>query len=210
MGGMSDAEVKVPASSRGYAKGRARREQIVTTAVEVYADVGYHGASLRDIAKRAGISHVGLHYYFPSREALLAAVLERRDEEDTARLGPKEYSPTAAVQHLIDLAGHNARHPGIVELYVRLAAEAFSEDHPAHQYFTDHYRTTREYVHRALRQLSEQGALREGVDPRVAAAGFVALMDGLQVQWLTSPEEVDMAAVLRSHLDQLLKETSTS
>ncbi|WP_327173913.1 TetR/AcrR family transcriptional regulator [Streptomyces sp. NBC_01335] len=205
---MSDAEVEVPASSRGYAKGRARREQIVTTAAEAYADVGYHGASLREIAKRAGISHVGLHYYFPSREALLAAVLERRDEEDTARLGPKEYSPAAAVQHLVDLADHNARHPGIVELYVRVAAEAFSEDHPAHQYFTDHYRTTREYVHRALRELAEQGALREGVDPRVAAAGFVALMDGLQVQWLTSPDEVDMAGVLRSHVELLLKEPS--
>ncbi|MGW1467099.1 TetR/AcrR family transcriptional regulator [Streptomyces sp. NPDC002308] len=205
---MSDAEVELPASSGGYAKGRARREQIVATAAEVYADVGYHGASLREIAKRAGISHVGLHYYFPSREALLAAVLKRRDEEDTARLGPKEYSPAAAVQHLVDLADHNARHPGIVELYVRVAAEAFSEDHPAHQYFTDHYRTTREYVHGALRELAEQGALREGVDPRAAAAGFVALMDGLQVQWLTSPDEVDMAGVLRSHVELLLKEPS--
>ncbi|MFJ4715355.1 TetR/AcrR family transcriptional regulator [Streptomyces sp. NPDC088785] len=205
---MSDAEVTVPASARGYAKGRARREQIVTTAAEVYADVGYHGASLREIAKRAGISHVGLHYYFPSREALLAAVLERRDREDTARLAPKEYSPRSAVRHLVDLADHNARHPGIVELYARLAAEAFAGDHPAHQYFTDHYRTTRAYVHRALGELAEQGALRAGVDPRVAAAGFVALMDGLQVQWLTSPDEVDMAAVLRSYLEQLLKEPS--
>lgn len=181
----------------------------MTTAAEVYADVGYHGASLREIAKRADLSHVGLHYYFPSREALLAAVLERRDEEDTARLGPKEYSPTAALRHLVDLTDHNARHPGIVELYVRLAAEAIAEDHPAHQYFTDHYGTTREYVHRALRELAEQGALRDGVDPGVAAAGFVALMDGLQVQWLTSPDEVDMAGVLRSHLEQLLKEPLT-
>ncbi|MFJ6465346.1 TetR/AcrR family transcriptional regulator [Streptomyces sp. NPDC091387] len=205
---MSDGGAKVPASSPGYAKGRARREQIVTTAVEVYADVGYHGASLREIAKRAGISHVGLHYYFPSREALLAAVLERRDEEDTAQLGPKVYSPEAAVQHLVDLADHNARHPGMVELYVRLAAEAFAEDHPAHQYFREHYRTTREYVHHALRELAEQGALRDGVDSRVAAAGFVALMDGLQVQWLTSPDAVDMAGVLRSYVEQFLKEPS--
>ncbi|WP_405775414.1 TetR/AcrR family transcriptional regulator [Streptomyces sp. NBC_00859] len=205
---MSDGETEPPVPSRGYAKGRARREQIVTTAVEVYADVGYHGASLREIAKRAGISHVGLHYYFPSREALLAAVLERRDEEDTARLGPKEYSPRAVVQHLVDLADHNARHPGMVELYVRLAAEAVSQDHPAHEYFRVHYRTTREYVQRALRELSEQGALREGVDPRMAAAGFVALMDGLQVQWLTSSDEVDMAGVLRSYVERFLKEPS--
>ncbi|MFD6529070.1 TetR/AcrR family transcriptional regulator [Streptomyces sp. NPDC060184] len=204
---MSD-EAKVSASSDGYAKGRARREQIVTAAVEVYADKGFHGASLREIAKRAGISHVGLHYYFPSREALLAAVLERRDEEDSARLAPKVFTPGAVVRHLLDLADHNARHPGMVELYVRLAAEAIAEDHPAHRYFKEHYRSTREYVCRALRELAEQGALRDGVDPRVAAAGFGALMDGLQVQWLTSPDSVDMAGVLGSYVEQLLKEPS--
>ncbi|WP_326818973.1 TetR/AcrR family transcriptional regulator [Streptomyces sp. NBC_01762] len=205
---MSADEAKVPASSGGYAKGRARREQIVTTAAEVYADVGYHGASLREIAKRAGISHVGLLYYFPNREALLAAVLERRDEEDTARIAAKAFSPRGAVQHLVDLADHNARHPGMVELYVRLAAEAVAEDHPAHEYFTEHYRKTREYVHRTLRELAEQGVLRDGVDPRIAADGFVALMDGLQVHWLTSPDAVDMAGVLRSFVQQLLTEPS--
>ncbi|MFB6704342.1 TetR/AcrR family transcriptional regulator [Streptomyces sp. NPDC056333] len=205
---MSADEAKVPASSGGYAKGRARREQIVTTAAEVYADVGYHGASLREIAKRAGISHVGLLYYFPNREALLAAVLERRDEEDTARIAAKVFSPRGAVQQLVDLADHNARHPGMVELYVRLAAEAIAEDHPAHEYFREHYRKTREYVHRTLRELAEQGALRDGIDPRIAAEGFVALMDGLQVHWLTSPDAVDMAGVLRSFVQQLLTEPS--
>ncbi|MFF4836614.1 TetR/AcrR family transcriptional regulator [Streptomyces sp. NPDC001315] len=205
---MSAGEANAPASSGGYAKGRARREQIVTTAVEVYADVGYHGASLREIAKRAGISHVGLLYYFPNREALLAAVLERRDKEDVARTAPKVFSPRAAVEHLVDLADHNARHPGMVELYVRLAAEAIADDHPAHGYFKEHYTTTREYVHRAMRELAEQGALRDGADPRTMAEGFVALMDGLQVHWLTSPDAVDMAGVLRSYVQQLLREPS--
>ncbi|WP_406290506.1 TetR/AcrR family transcriptional regulator [Streptomyces sp. NBC_00209] len=205
---MSDGGARVTTSSEGYAKGRARRAEIVTAAVAVYADKGFHSASLREIAKRAGISHVGLHYYFPSREALLAAVLERRDEEDSALLAPKVFTPRAVVRHLLDLADHNARRRGMVELYVRLAAEAITEDHPAHRYFREHYRSTREYVHRALRELAERGALRDGVDPRVAAAGFGALMDGLQVQWLTSPDAVDMGAVLGSYVQQLLKESS--
>ncbi|MFJ3667323.1 TetR/AcrR family transcriptional regulator [Streptomyces sp. NPDC090106] len=203
---MSAGEPKVSASSGGYAKGRARREQIVALAAEAYGDVGYHGASLREIAKRAGISHVGLLYYFPNREALLAAVLERRDEQDSALLAPRVSSPRAVVQHLLDLAEHNARHAGMVDLYVRLAAEAVAEDHPAHSYFVEHYASTRAYVQRALGELAEQGMLREGVDAQAAAAGFVALMDGLQVQWLTSPGEVDMAGVLRAYVQQLLRE----
>ncbi|WP_327420277.1 TetR/AcrR family transcriptional regulator [Streptomyces sp. NBC_01527] len=203
---MSDG--KASGNRGGYAKGRARREQIVSAAAEVYADVGYHGASVREIAKRAGISHVGLLYYFPDREALLTAVLERRDEEDRENVAPKDSSPLAAVQHLVDLADHNARRHGMVDLYVRLAAEAIAEDHPAHGYFQAHYTMTRAYVHRALGELAEQGALRDGVEAESAAAAFVALMDGLQVQWLTSPQEVDMAQVLRAFVLQLLKEPS--
>lgn len=193
-------------ASRGYAKGRARRAQIVEAAAAVYADVGYDGASLREIAKRAGLSHVGLLYYFPDREALLAAVLERRDEQDAARIGPEASSPMAVLRLLLGLADHNARHPAMVELYVRLAAEACADEHPAHGYFIRHYADTRDYVHRALLELAEQGRLRDGVDPRAAAVGFVALMDGLQVQWLTSPDEVDMVAALRIFVQQLLTE----
>jgi AcrR family transcriptional regulator len=193
----------------GYAKGRRRREEIITAAADVYADAGYHGASLREIAKRAGTSHAGLLYYFPSREALLAAVLQRRDEQDAARssVGPDEPPGLAALRGMIDLAGHNQRHPGIVELYVRLAAEAIADEHPAHEYFTSHYRIARDYVHRSFAALAEAGQLRAGVDPRVAAVGFIALMDGLQVQWLTNPDEIDLVGPLRFYLQHLLPDT---
>lgn len=69
----------------GYLKGRIRREDIISAAVALYAEAGYYGSSLREIAKRAGITHAGLLYYFPTKEALLAAVLERRDAEDAER-----------------------------------------------------------------------------------------------------------------------------
>jgi AcrR family transcriptional regulator len=201
---MSPAETRAAATAPGYAKGRRRREQIITAAAAVYADAGYHGASLREIAKRAGISHAGLIYYFPNREALLAAVLERRDQEDAARSRPHEPVGIGGVRHLLDLAAHNARHPGIVELYVRLAAEAIASEHPAHDYFTRHYRDVRDYAHSSFAALAAGGQLREGVDPRAAAAGFVALMDGLQVQWLTDPDQVDLVGPLRFYLLQVL------
>ena len=35
-------------------------------------------------------------------------------------------------------------------------------------------------------------------------SSFIALMDGLQVQWLTTPDEVDLVGSLRSHLRSLL------
>jgi len=200
---MTTAETRTAGTTPTYAKGRQRREEIVTAAAGVYADAGYHGASLREIAKRVGISHATLIYYFPNREALLAAVLERRDRENDARGFPREPIGIGGVRHLLALAAHNEGHPGIVELYVRLAAEAITPEHPAHDYFTRHYQDARDYMCSTFSALAEGGHLREGVDPRVAAVCFIALMDGLQVQWLTQPDEVDLVSPLKFFLQQV-------
>ena len=188
----------------GYLKGRIRREDILAAAVAVYAEAGYHGSSLRETAKRAGITHAGLLYYFPTKEALLAAVLERRDAEDSRRERLAIPPGLEFLRHLIALAEHNVRHPGIVDLYSRLAAEATAADHPAHDYFERHYRTARQHALASFRVLDERGELRAGTDPELAALTFVALMDGLQVQWLTTPAVVDLVASLRFYLRHLL------
>ena len=192
------------AEGGGYPKGRIRREDILTAAVAVYGEAGYHGSSLREVAKRAGITHAGLLYYFPTKEALLAAVLERRDAEDSEREQLHAPPGREVLAHFIALAEHNVTHPGIVDLYSRLAAEAVAADHPAHDYFVRHYRLARESTFESFRVLAEQGGLRDGVDPAAAALTFVALMDGLQVQWLTVPDEVDLVGTLRHFLDSVL------
>jgi AcrR family transcriptional regulator len=188
----------------GYLKGRIRREDIITAATAAYGELGYHGSSLREIAKRVGISHAGLLYYFPTKEALLAAVLERRDTEDSDREQLRVPAGLDVLRHFVALAGHNVRHPGIVDLYSRLAAEAVSPDHPAHDYFVRHYRAARESVVESFEVLAARGQLRDGVDPGAAALAFIALMDGLQVQWLTVPGDVDLVGSLRFYLQNLL------
>jgi AcrR family transcriptional regulator len=188
----------------GYLKGRIRREDIITAAVAVYAEAGYHGSSLREVARRVGITHAGLLYYFPTKEALLAAVLERRDAEDAEREHLTVPPGLQALRHLLALAEHNARNPGIVYLYARLAAEAVAPDHPAHAYFEKHYALARGYAAASFAVLAGQGGLRSGVDPELAALGLIALMDGLQVQWLSNRNAVDPVAALRSYLENLL------
>jgi AcrR family transcriptional regulator len=188
----------------GYLKGRIRREDIISAAASLYGEAGYHGSSLREIAKRVGITHAGLLYYFPTKEALLAAVLERRDAEDREREQLAAQPGLEVLRHFVALAGHNVRHPGIVDLYSRLAAEAVSADHPAHAYFERHYRAARDSVVESFRVLAADGSLRESVDPEFATLTFIALMDGLQVQWLTTPEEVDLVGSLRFYLQNLL------
>lgn len=192
------------AAPRGYAKGRAKRDEILEAATGLFGEVGYHSASLREISSRVGISHPGLLHHFPTKELLLQAVLEHRDEVDFALLADDLAQGVAYFDALVNVVERNAARPGIVELYCILSAEATAPDHPAHQYFRERYATTLALLTRELETLRADGALRPSVEPAAAARALTALMDGLQVQWLLergAEDQVDMAAVMRDALD---------
>lgn len=57
--------------------GEARRETVLDAALDIFSTVGLHGASIDQIADRAGLSKANLLYYFPSKEDLYVAVLRR-------------------------------------------------------------------------------------------------------------------------------------
>lgn len=182
---------------RGYAKGRARRQAILDHAVEIFGESGYRGAGLRDIAARSGISHPGLLHHFPTKEALLLAVLTERDEADQRRLTDGDSRGVDTLRRLIDLVEYNAGRRGLVELFVVLSAEATAADHPAHDYFARRYAESVAAVARAYREAAEDGQLRPGVDPGQAAHQLVAVMDGMQVQWLIADATIDLAGPVR-------------
>ena len=53
-----------------------RYREVLDAAAFVFAEKSYAGASTRDIAERLGIRQASLYYYFPSKEAALAAICE--------------------------------------------------------------------------------------------------------------------------------------
>lgn len=71
---MSDAEqtpnTKMP--------GKLRRAQILEAATALFAETGYEGTSLRDVAERCGMTKAALYYHFTDKEALLRSVVEFR------------------------------------------------------------------------------------------------------------------------------------
>ncbi|HEY0186633.1 MAG TPA: TetR/AcrR family transcriptional regulator [Cellulomonas sp.] len=190
-------------AQRGYAKGRAKRRQIIEQATAMFGEAGYRGATLREIAARCGLSHPGLLHHFPTKESLLLAVLAHRDEVDAEQLGLGQTHGLLGLQRLVDLGLLNASRRGIVELYVVLSAEATAADHPAHDYFVARYADSIAMMARVYREAAQDGALRAGIEPGAAARQLVALMDGLQVQWLLDGS-TDMGAALREHVQAQL------
>lgn len=177
-----------------YAKGIAKREQILSRALEVFAEKGYRKASLREIAESVGLSQAGLLHHFSSKEELFSEVLRKRDEVDTGDADFGEQWPDA-VDGLVRVIRHNAEVPGLVQLYATLSAEAADPDHPGHDYFVDRYATIVGGLERHLRAEQEAGRMTDAVDARQLARIAIAVADGMQVQWMLDPS-ADMADAL--------------
>jgi AcrR family transcriptional regulator len=58
-----------------------RREQILSTAAELFAERGFHGVSVADLGAACGISGPALYRHFPSKDAMLAEMLVSISEE---------------------------------------------------------------------------------------------------------------------------------
>jgi len=188
-----------------YAKSKATRTAILDCALEVFAESGYRSGSLREVATRVGMSEAGLLHHFPSKVKLLEAVLEHRDERSRAMVPLDSPDGAAILRGLVRLADYNASVPGVVELYCVLSAEATSVDHPAHAYFVERYALTRRTLEEAFAALAGEGKLRGGMTPRGAAIALIAMMDGLQVQWLLEDGGIDMAEELRTLFGQFVE-----
>ena len=70
-----------PTSRRPTARQRqaaARREQILETALKLFAAQGFNATSTRQVAKEAGIAEGLIFHYFPTKASLLTALLENR------------------------------------------------------------------------------------------------------------------------------------
>ena len=65
------------AEHRATEPGRQRREALVRAGYEQLAQRGFEGLRTRDVAAAAGVNVATLHYYFPTKEALIGGILEK-------------------------------------------------------------------------------------------------------------------------------------
>jgi AcrR family transcriptional regulator len=163
---------------------RISREDVARTAMEFFAARGYRGVSLDMIATELAVTRQALLYYFPTKIKLLLAVLELRDEQDTAlftRLAKeKQWTLDQAIAAIMR---HQIQHPELARLYTVLAAEAIEPEHPAHDWFVNRYRRMRT-------QIAHTG---DAADAR--ATVVLALLDGLLLQSFLEPGVVGDDAI---------------
>jgi AcrR family transcriptional regulator len=172
-----------------------RKRQIIEVATTELSKQGYWGFSVRQVAKELGLTGPAVLYHFKSKEDLMIAVLEHRDEIDIrhtsqalgvsydemwkepVQYGLKEFCHVAMER--------NSQQIEIIRLYMILQAEALNKDHPAYEY----------YQRREERTISNMAKIAKHdnfPDPRKEAFDVFAAMDGLELRWLHHPDTIDL------------------
>ncbi|KQX05040.1 MULTISPECIES: TetR/AcrR family transcriptional regulator [unclassified Leifsonia] len=173
-----------------------RRTEILRAALDIFGAKGSTNGTLADIADEVGMTHAGVLHHFGSKQRLLLEVLEYRDRDDVAALAERHIPGGPALfLHLVGTALRNSLRPGIVQAYTVLSAESVTDGHAAREYFEKRYRVLRNDVDGAFRELCAQENVRDSVRIDQASASILAVMDGLQLQWLLDPSAVDLADV---------------
>ncbi len=176
-----------------YRKSAERREQILQAAYEAIDEHGER-ASLQDIADRVGVTQPALTYYFPTRDDLLLAVLERRDVLGKTFVKERQETNETLIEGMVASTRHTTEHPGLAKLYVTLSAAATDPESPAYTHFRDRYRGLAAEVTRDFEEQQRTGMLRDDEPPAHLARALLAVLDGLQIQWMHDPT-VDIAAI---------------
>jgi AcrR family transcriptional regulator len=169
-----------------------RQETVLEEATRIIAERGYKDISIQEVADRCRISKTLLLYYFGSKDGLLVALLQFRVSRDTAALSwlrsevntRGEVTLKSVHKMLHAIVERNVSQPGILRFYCVLRAEALDRDHPAYAFFLERQKSTLRHYEQALAPNDPQ--------PEFTARQLMALMIGLEEQWLREEEKFDL------------------
>ncbi|NTU83457.1 MAG: TetR/AcrR family transcriptional regulator [Chloroflexales bacterium] len=154
---------------------RSVRERILSTAGQLFYRRGYHAVGVDTIIAESGVAKMSLYRHFPSKDALIAAYLERANAQVLALLdeaAASEAEPLARLRALVAQVARIATGPQCLGCVFQMSAAEFPErDHPAHQVAVAHKLAVRG----RLLDLARLAGLR---DPQVLSDQLLLLIDG--------------------------------
>jgi AcrR family transcriptional regulator len=193
-----------------YPKSEKSAAQIVAAATRVLARQGYARSSLLDIAREAGMSKGALHYHFPTKESLVAKVLEQALDTvaqrtlsawERANAGDPFLAFRSAIRELWEV--RRTRTDEVAVIADLLAQSLY--DSQLRPQLADYYRTASAQVMQRLLPFLEGAGLRPRVAPELLPRILVGLLDGLVMQHF-----VDEGAIDSEHLVQAIETMASS
>jgi len=163
-------------SARG---GHHTRRRILKTALALFARHGFHGASIRDIARAVGLTEAAIYYHFPSKRAIIRALYEERGF--MAALDELEHLPATVPPHE-QLAANALASARLwdenADLLGLVIAEVLRGDRAAQAVHRELMDRWNRGIVELLTRYHRRKALAPGVEPAEAATAWVNLMFG--------------------------------
>ena len=178
-----------------------RRALILSAAVEVFAERGFHHARVSDVAQRAGVAAGTIYLYFKSKDDLLISLFEERMEQIVATFRAEVSAlPTARERLRRFVTLHlelTAQHPALAEvLTVELRQSAkFMREYRAPQ-FGEFLNLLGEIISFG----QSRGEIAADIEPAVARRVIFGALDELSLYWVSAKRP---AAPLESVIDTL-------
>jgi AcrR family transcriptional regulator len=147
------------------------------------------------------VSPASLIQHFGSKEGLLTAVMEDW-KASTKRLGVVGAVGIDHFTSLVRVMGYHIEHRGLIELFLMQAAESTSGCSPARAFVDSHYLETVAVWTGKLVEAEELGQIAPmtPVQREVEVRTLIAVMDGLELQWLLDPR-IDLLEMFSAHLE---------
>jgi len=177
-------------------RGQATRDRLVAAARVVFAERGFAGTRMGDLADAAGVSHGTVYTYFDTKEDVLLAVLhDVRADLNRAMTQPRLRDPIARVQaaNSAYLDGYRT-HAQLLQV----AQEAAAGDTRFADVLLDLRRTHVARVATAIRKLQDESLAAPDLDPHTAAAALCGMVEGFAAHWLGRGEVHDEAVATRT------------
>ncbi|MEP7156625.1 MAG: TetR family transcriptional regulator [Betaproteobacteria bacterium] len=170
------------------------RDRLLDTAEHVFNEKGVSRTSLSEIAEAAGLTRGAIYWHFKNKLDLFNAMMERVTlpmEEVICGMG--ECGPDDPIAYIRNRSAAVLRNiesnPQIQRVFeiVTHKCEYVDEMAPLRDRNLEGRIDCVSHVEEGLRNALKNGQLPKSVDPRLAAIGFHALMDGLIINWLLDP-----------------------
>ena len=173
-------------------KSAERRSEIVRAAYWTLAEKGFEGLRMRDIAKRAGIDHSTLHYYFAGKEALIDAIVDYIVLDLAVGRSPvaesEEVSPRLRLSaHFDALVKQLQETPEMFVVLAELNTRAMREP-SLRVIFNKNDRKWKGFLTEVLVSGMQKNEFKGTFLPEVAAEAIISVIRGLTITCAGRPE----------------------
>ena len=202
-----------PLEGQGQTRAERRDQQIqriLEAAQACFVRSGFQGASMQEICAECGMSPGALYRYFPSKEAIVAAICEADREDDMTCFGAFR-NATSALDGLVEGAMAHITHThkkGSAALFAEMRSES-NRNATIRDTVDGHKQEIAEMIAPLIEGAMERGEIDPPVDPQTLMAVLMSVGEGIAINDLPArgiPLD-QIEAALRAMLVGMLRPT---